>query len=63
METVYRDASLCHCAPGLRLECKYHVVPRNAGATEPRSMVLTEDEEAAVVAFRRHALLALDDCL
>jgi transposase-like protein len=30
---------------------------------EPRSTVLTEDEEAAVVAFRRHTLLPLDDCL
>ena len=33
------------------------------GPTEPRSTVLTEAEEAAVVAFRRHALLPLDDCL
>jgi hypothetical protein len=33
------------------------------GPTEPRSTVLTEEEEAAVVAFRRHTLLPLDDCL
>ena len=33
------------------------------GPKEPRSTVLTEDEEAAVVAFRRHTLLPLDDCL
>ena len=33
------------------------------GPTEPRSTVLTEAEEAAVVAFRRHTLLPLDDCL
>lgn len=32
------------------------------GPREPRSTVLTEDEEAAVVAIRRHALLLLDDC-
>lgn len=31
--------------------------------TEPRSSVLTEEEEAMVVAFRRHTLLPLDDCL
>jgi hypothetical protein len=33
------------------------------GPSEPRSTVLTEAEEAAVVAFRRHTLLPLDDCL
>ena len=33
------------------------------GPTEPRSTVLTGEEEAAVVAFRRHTLLLLDDCL
>ncbi|MGA0542597.1 IS481 family transposase [Neotabrizicola sp. VNH66] len=33
------------------------------GPSEPRSTVLTEEEEAAVVAFRRHTLLPLDDCL
>ncbi len=33
------------------------------GPSEPRSTVLTAAEEAAVVAFRRHTLLPLDDCL
>jgi transposase-like protein len=33
------------------------------GPKEPRSMVLTEAEEAAIVAFRRHRLLPFDDCL
>lgn len=33
------------------------------GSTEPRSTVLTEAEEGMVVAFRRHTLLPLDDCL
>ena len=33
------------------------------GPREPRSTVLTEDEEATIVAFRRHTLLPLDDCL
>jgi len=33
------------------------------GPKEPRSTVLTEAEEVAVVAFRRHTLLPLDDCL
>ena len=33
------------------------------GPKEPRSTVLTEAEEAMVVAFRRHTLLPLDVCL
>ncbi len=33
------------------------------GPSEPHSSVLSETEEAMVVAFRRHTLLPLDDCL
>src|SRR3954452_676337 len=33
------------------------------GPTEPRSTVLSIEEEAVVVAFRGHTLLPLDDCL
>ncbi len=33
------------------------------GPKTPRSTVLSEDEEAIIVAFRRHTLLPLDDCL
>ena len=33
------------------------------GPREPRSTILTEAEEATVVAFRRHTLLPLDDGL
>jgi transposase InsO family protein len=33
------------------------------GPKEPKSTVLTIEEEAIVVAFRRHTLLPLDDCL
>lgn len=36
---------------------------QETGAQEPRSTVLSEKEEAMVVAFRRHTLLPLDDCL
>ena len=39
------------------------VEDRKTGPSEPRSTILTEAEEAAVVAFRRHTLLPLDDCL
>ena len=33
------------------------------GAEEPKSTVLTVEDEAVIVAFRRHTLLPLDDCL
>ena len=33
------------------------------GPKEPRSTSLSAEEEAMVVAFRRHTLLPLDDCL
>ena len=33
------------------------------GPKEPCSTVLSGEEEAVVVAFRRHTLLPLDDCL
>src|SRR5215212_7831494 len=39
------------------------VADQRTGPKEPRSTVLTLEEEAIVVAFRRHTLLPLDDCL
>ena len=33
------------------------------GPTDPKSTVLTIEEEAIIVAFRKHTLLPLDDCL
>ena len=33
------------------------------GPKRPRSTILTAEEEATVVAFRKHTLLPLDDCL
>jgi hypothetical protein len=36
---------------------------RKTDPSEPRSTVLTEVEEAVIIAFRRHTLLPLDDCL
>jgi transposase InsO family protein len=39
------------------------VEDRKTGPKEPCSTVLTKDEEAMIVAFRRHTLLPLDDCL
>src|SRR3954453_20561179 len=39
------------------------VADRPTGPKQPKSTVLTLEEEAIVVAFRRHTLLPLDDCL
>lgn len=39
------------------------VADRRTGPKEPKSTVLTIEDEAIVVAFRRHTLLPLDDCL
>lgn len=39
------------------------VVGLPTGPREPRSTVLSIEEEAVVVAFRKHTLLPLDDCL
>ena len=39
------------------------VVDLPTGPREPRSSVLSLEDEAIIVAFRRHTLLPLDDCL
>src|SRR5215468_3598223 len=39
------------------------VADLRTGPKQPRSTVLTVEEEAVAVAFRRHTLLPLDDCL
>jgi transposase InsO family protein len=39
------------------------VEDRKTGPSKPHSTVLSIEEEAIIVAFRRHTLLALDDCL
>ena len=39
------------------------VIDRPTGPTEPKSTVLSIEDEAVIVAFRRHTLLPLDDCL
>jgi len=39
------------------------VEDRKTGPKEPRSSVLSIEEEAIIVTFRRHTLLPLDDCL
>jgi transposase-like protein len=44
-----------------RKRCSVADLP--TGPRTPRSTVLTLEEEAVVVAFRKHTLLPLDDCL
>src|ERR687890_1986780 len=39
------------------------VTDRRTGPSDPKSTVLSLEEEAIIVAFRRHTLLPLDDCL
>src|SRR5688572_29084962 len=39
------------------------VADRRTGPKQPHSTVLTIEEEAVIVAVRRHTLLPLDDCL
>src|SRR3712207_892849 len=39
------------------------VADARMGPKQPRSTVLSIEEEAMIVAFRRHTLLPLDDCL
>jgi transposase-like protein len=36
---------------------------RRTGPTVPKSTVLSVEQEAMIVAFRKHTLLPLDDCL
>jgi transposase-like protein len=40
-----------------------HVTDAPLGPKQPRSTVLSTEEEALIVAFRKHTLLPLDDCL
>src|SRR5262249_4122429 len=40
-----------------------HVTDLPMGPKEPHSTILTPEQEAACVAFRKHTLLSLDDCL
>ena len=38
-------------------------VDRRTGPTVPKSTVLSLEQEAVIVAFRKHTLLPLEDCL
>lgn len=40
-----------------------HVADAPMGPKDPGSTILSKEEEAIIVAFRKHTLLPLDDCL
>jgi hypothetical protein len=44
-------------------KCRSSVVDLPTGPRQPSSTVLSIEDEAIIVAFRRHTLLPLDDCL
>jgi hypothetical protein len=48
---------------GRQVKGRTSVADVPTGPKEPRSTVLSVEEEAVVVAFRKHTLLPLDDCL
>ena len=64
-QLVFIENLLVHLAEKILLmqPLKFGGITLKTGPKEPRSTVLTEAEEAMVVAFRRHTLLPLDDCL
>jgi transposase InsO family protein len=47
----------------MKWRARESVEDRKTGPKDPRSTVLSADEEALCVAFRKHTLLPLDDCL
>jgi hypothetical protein len=61
--------SLNYCSYGVnpktvaKWKARSSVSDLPTGPKQPRSTVLTVEEEAVVVAFRRHTLLPLDNCL
>jgi hypothetical protein len=40
-----------------------HVLDTPMGPKQPHSTILTPEEEALIIAFRKHTLLPMDDCL
>ncbi len=69
-DTASSSALKCTgCAVRHPSENRGHVEKRSfvhdapMGPKQPRSTVLSPDQEAACVAFRTHTLLSLDDCL
>src|ERR1700739_1745283 len=48
---------------GAKWRKRCSVADLRTGPKHPRSTVLTVEQEAIIVAFRRHTLLPLDDCL
>jgi hypothetical protein len=64
-ESIAKLAERYHLHPKTVAKWKKrtHVHDAPMGPTQPRSTVLTLEQEALIVAFRKHTLLPLDDCL
>ena len=64
-ESVRALARRCGVSPTTIQKWRKRATTADAkmGPKQVRSTVLTPGEEAAIVAFRRHTLLPLDDCL
>src|SRR3954453_15829365 len=64
-ESVRAAAKRYGVSPTTVQKCRSRQASTDArmGPKEPRSSVLSLEEEAVIVAFRRHPLLPLDDCL
>jgi hypothetical protein len=64
-ESLRALARRCGINPKTVAKCKARDSVRDlpTGPRDPRSTVLTAVEDAVIVAFRRHTLLSLDDCL
>ncbi len=58
-----RSATASTLKPIAKWKARSSVSDLPTGPKEPRSTVLSAEEEAVVVAFRRRTLLPLDDCL
>ncbi len=64
-ESLTRLAARCDLNPKTVAKWKERPYVHDApmGPKQPHSTVLTKEEEALIVTFRRHTLLPLDDCL
>ena len=64
-ESIAKLAKKYSIAPNAAFKCKkrnfVHDAPR--GLNRRQSTVLTKEEEAFIIAFRKHTQLPLDDCL
>lgn len=59
----YPDGFVADCAPLYLFACGSPCIMIRTRPSEPRSTVLSIEEDAVIVAICRHTLLQLHDCL